>query len=354
MPRPSSKCDQMSDIAIRTCIENDRGRWTEFVNGHLECTNYHRWPWKRVFEEVFGWPAIYLMAEKDGAVLGILPLVEQKCLLRSYLSSMPHLKGGGIVAETAEAAQSLFAAAVEIVRDTNASYLELRQGNKHGLPMAERQDKVGAVMPVVADSDERLRLLHKKVRSDVRKSLTFGLKAVFGGSELLDEFYGVYRQNMHDLGSPAYARKFFSEILKRFSDESYIAVARLDEREVAAAFVIGFRDTVEVAWASSYRQCLKLKPNMFLYWKILEFAAGKGYKWLDFGRSSRNSGTYDFKMQWGAVPTELYWSYWLNQRERAPEVRSASMQMASRVWRQLPLAVTNVLGPALIKHIPGI
>src|SRR5207302_11163595 len=88
----------MSDIRIHTCNEEDRDRWDQFVLSHAEGTNYHRWSWKHVFQEVFGWSAIYLLAEENGVVRGILPLIWQKCLLRSYLSSMPHLKGGGIVA----------------------------------------------------------------------------------------------------------------------------------------------------------------------------------------------------------------------------------------------------------------
>ena len=86
----------MSDIRIHTCVEEDRQRWDEYVNANSECTSYHRWAWKDVFERVFGWPAIYLLAEENGVVRGVLPLIRQKCCLRSYLSSMPHLKGGGI------------------------------------------------------------------------------------------------------------------------------------------------------------------------------------------------------------------------------------------------------------------
>ena len=65
----------MSDIRIHTCNEEDRERWDQFVISHAECTNYHRWSWKHVFQEVFGWPAIYLLAEEGGTVRGILPLI---------------------------------------------------------------------------------------------------------------------------------------------------------------------------------------------------------------------------------------------------------------------------------------
>ena len=109
-----------------------------------------------------------------------------------------------------------------------------------------------------------------------------------------------------------------------------------------------------MAWASSYRKFLILKPNMFLYWNVLTFAAEQGYEFLDFGRSSHGSGTYEFKLQWGAVPSNLCWGYWLNHRASVPSTREHGMQVASRMWQRLPLSVTNVLGPTLVKHIPGL
>jgi FemAB-related protein (PEP-CTERM system-associated) len=307
-----------------------------------------------VFEKVFGWPAIYLLAEQGGTVRGILPLIWQKCLLRSYLSSMPHLNGGGIVADQPEIENLLLASAIAAVRQTNATYLELRHLTQHDLPLIARQDKVGAVLSIEADSEGRLRRLEKKTRNLVRKSLTFGMTAEFGGSALLREFYEVYRCNMHDLGSPSYSRHFFSEILSHFPANTRICVARWGGETVAVAFLIGFRRTLEVAWASSHRKFLRLKPNMFLYWSILTFAAEQGYEFLDFGRSGRDSGTYEFKMQWGAVPTKLHWGYWLNRQASVPNTRQHGLQLASRMWRCLPVTVTNVLGPALVKHIPGV
>ncbi len=344
----------MADIHIHTCTDQDGERWDEFVRSHAGCTSYHRWCWKFVFEKVFRWPAIYLLAEDNGEVRGILPLIKQKCLRRSYLSSMPHLQGGGIVADEPEIEGLLFQAAVATARQTNAAYLELRNLTKHDLPLVLRQDKVGAVLPIEVDREQRFRRLNQKTRNNVKKSLTFGMTAVFGGPELLGPFHDIYRQNMRDLGSPAYSLRFFSEILSCFPNDTQICVARQGDDDVAAAFMIGFRETLEVAWASSHRRFLDLKPNVFTDWSILEYAANRGYRFLDFGRSSRDSGTYKFKMRWGAVPASLYWGYWLNRDTALPGTQRQGMQVASRIWRHLPAVVTNLAGPVLIKQIPGI
>lgn len=341
-------------IRIHTCVEHDQARWDSFVSTHSECTNYHRWGWKHVFQRVFGWSATYLIAEEGGVVRGILPLIHQRCMFRSYLSSMPHLKGGGIVAESREAENALFEAAVQEAQRIDADYLELRHLTEHELPVVERGDKVGAMLPVAGTAEERLRRLEKKTRNLVRKSQTYGMTAEFGGREFLNDFYQVYRCNMRDLGSPSYSRGFFSEILDCFPDETRICIVRLNDQVVTGGFLLGYRRILEVGWASSYRKFLNLKPNMFLYWNILEFAAEHGYEFLDFGRSSRDSGTLEFKMQWGAVASDLHWGYWRRDQTRASNSRSGGMQFASRVWKRLPLAVTNILGPALVRNIAGI
>lgn len=344
----------MNHIQIRNCTDADRERWDAFVFSHAQCTSYHRWSWKYVFQEVFGWPAIYLLAEEGTQVRGVLPLISQKCLLRSYLSSMPHLNGGGIVADKPKIENLLLESAIRHAQQSNAMYLELRQLTEHELPLMRRQDKVAAVLPIEKDSEKRLCQLDKKTRNLVRKSLTFDMTSEFGGSSLLEEFHQVYCRNMHDLGSPSYSKDFFSEILHHFPQDARICIVRLGNKTVAGAFLLGFRGTLEVAWASSYREFLNLKPNMFLYWNILSFGAEHGYECLDFGRSSRNSGTFDFKRQWGAVPKDLHWGYWLNQGTAVPSTRQGGMQIASRIWQRLPLAVTNALGPRLVRHIPGV
>ncbi len=344
----------MNEIVIHTCTEEDQPRWDEFVNTHLECTSYHRWQWKPIFEAVFGWPGIYLLAEVNGTIRGILPLIRQKCMLHCYLSSMPHLKGGGIVAENSDVENALYTKAIEVARMIDATYLELRHLVPHNLPLERRQDKVGAILPIEPNEEARLQRLDKKTRNLVRKSLTYGMTAEFGRANMLHDFYHVYRQNMHDLGSPAYSQLFFAEILNRLPETSHICIIRSNGKEVAGAFLLGFRDTLEVGWASSYRKALNLKPNMFLYWNILNFAAASGYRYLDFGRSTRDSGTYEFKLQWGALPADLHWGYWHNHATRQPEKKSEGMQLASVIWRRLPVTFTNIVGPRLIRHIPGI
>ena len=158
---------------------------------------------------------------------------------------------------------------------------------------------------------------------------------------------------MRDLGTPVYPQSFFESIIKHFPSEASIHVVTIEGKPVAAGFLLAHRDRVEIPWASSLREYNRISVNMLLYWDILKTAILREYKVFDFGRSSKDVGTYRFKKQWGANELQLYWHYWLRQGETLPELNPANpkFQLAIHIWRKLPLAVANRLGPTT-KIIP--
>ena len=93
---------------------------------------------------------------------------------------------------------------------------------------------------------------------------------------------------------------------------------------------------------------------MLLYWEALKHAIEQGGRRFDFGRSTTDSGTYRFKRQWGAQPTQLYWHYWLPRSAALPALNpdNPKYRLAIRLWQRLPLAVANRLGPRIVRYLP--
>lgn len=333
----------------------DAQAWVQFVEQHAECSNYHRLGWKRVIENSFGWPTFYLMSEDAGRTCAILPLVWQRSkIFGSFLTSLPFLNCGGVIAENRPAMELLVTKAIAIAKENGADYLELRQRANPGLDLPTKTHKVAMILPTQADSESMWTALPHKVRTDIRKSVKAGLEAQFGGVEFLDTFYEIFAKNMRDLGTPVYARRFFSEILKIFPNDSYICVVRHQDKAIAASFLSEYRGTIEALWSSSLYEFGSLKPNMFLYWSILCFAGQKGFQFFDFGRSSVGSGTYRFKKQWGSQEIPLHWVYWVPEGSRLPELNAENRryQLAIKVWQKLPVAVTKLIGPSIVKCLP--
>ena len=117
---------------------------------------------------------------------------------------------------------------------------------------------------------------------------------------LLDEFYAVFAENMRDLGTPVYPKRFFEAIFRRFEQHCQLVIIESQGEPWAAAFLVFWRGCAEVPWASCRAKAKPLGANMRLYWELLSQAIARGCKSFDFGRSTVDSGTYRFKQQWGA------------------------------------------------------
>ncbi len=207
------------------------------------------------------------------------------------------------------------------------------------------------ILELAEDADTQWQGFDAKLRNQIRKAEKSGLTAIVGGKELLADFYAVFVRNMRDLGTPVYAEKFFSEVLNVFCDHTRIIVVHLEGKPVAAGLIAWFRDTVEIPWASSIRDYNQLCPNNLLYWTALQYALAHGFTRFDFGRSTPGEGTYRFKEQWGAKPIQLNWQYLLPEGDSLPELntKNPKFEMAIRVWQKLPLDLTRLIGPHIVK-----
>jgi FemAB-related protein (PEP-CTERM system-associated) len=341
---------------VRAQSDSDGLLWEGFVRNSLVATCYHQWNWKRVIEKSFGWPTYYLTAMDNGRVTGLLPLVWQKSLLfGSFLTSLPFLNAGGILADSKEAEKALLEDGLAIARRIGAASVEFRHREPHELGLPVKTNKVTMVLPIHRDPELSWKALDTKMRTKVRKAQSFGMTAEFGGMEFLDDFYAVFADNMRELGTPVYSKSFFSEILKSFPNHTFLCRVRHEGVTVAVSFLCGFRERIEAVWSSSLHSHLRLKPNMFLYWNLLQHFGQQGYQLFDFGRSSIGSGTYAFKQQWGAQPVPLYWDTWLagggtELPERNPE--NPKFKFAIRAWQNLPLSVTKLIGPRIVRCLP--
>jgi hypothetical protein len=107
--------------------DEDAERWQQYVERTPECSHYHRWGWKRVIENSFGWPTYFLMAEASGEALGVLPLVLQSSrIFGSFLTSLPFLNGAGPAAKDAAVEDALVQEAVRLAGELGVGHLELR------------------------------------------------------------------------------------------------------------------------------------------------------------------------------------------------------------------------------------
>lgn len=353
------KCSASPDADSPVCVEElgaaAAAEWDAFVLSQEGAALYHRYALRDVVRDVFDRETHYLAARSKGAITGVLPLVRLRSrLFGDFLVSLPYFNYGGVLAATPRAGRALLDAAVGLATRLGVTHIELRHRENLFEDAPVRTDKVTLLLRLPGSAAELWKALTPKVRAQVRRPEKEGATTRLGGLELVEEFYGVFSENMRDLGTPVYPRRFFSRVLQAFPEEARIFTVHMAGAPAAAGLVMGDGRTLEIPWASSLRRANPSGVNMLLYWRILEFACERGYSCFDFGRCTVDSGTYRFKKQWGAQPLQLFWHYWLRDGGEPPRLNHANprFELAVAAWRRLPLAVANRLGPLLIRNLP--
>lgn len=331
-------------------------KWDDYIDRSSSGTFYHLLSWKHILERSFGFTPVYLMSiSKTNTVSGVLPLFLMKDLLgKSYLISTPSADFTGVCADDNETGIALLDKAREIADDKKVQYMEIRQPDVKVYDLPSISDFISMRLNLADDEDVIWKdSLNTKARNQTRRAYKEGL-TVDLGREYLEDFYNVYSTNMRDLGTPVYPKSFFRGILDEFKDSAGIIVVKLQGTVIGGMFFITYKRTFSDTWASSLKKHNKLCPNNILYWEAIKYACKNGFEYFDFGRSTINSGTYNFKRQWGAEPLQLYYLYYLNKSAIIPEVNADNnqYQMAIDIWKKLPLPLANALGPRLVKYFP--
>jgi FemAB-related protein (PEP-CTERM system-associated) len=343
-------------ITVSRLTEVDKS-WDRFVESHPRATVAHLSAWGAVAREAYGHASLYLVAEADGEMAGILPLVlVAGPLFGRRLVSMPFLDYGGVLAEPGRGVEpALVDEALRVMREHGARGLGLRQFHGEPLPYPTTTDRVTMLLELTTE-DTVWKGLSSERRNRVRKGDKQGLTATWAGPEALEEFYAVYAANMRDLGSPVHGRAFFRAMLAALPGTARVLLVRdRDGLAVGAAVCLFFRDTVMVPWVSSRREAFALCPNFVLYWEVIRFGCRAGYRVLDLGRSFRSAGTYEFKRQWGAHPHTLPWIFIDAVPGAPPPVDRDARRFGPFVeaWKRLPLSVANLVGPWIRRQVPN-
>ena len=333
--------------------------WDRFVRSQAGWTHFHLYGWRRVIEHAFRHECIYLAARDDTrTVIGVLPLVRVKSLMFGhYLISMPFLNYGGPLG-AADAVRALTARAVEIADTTGVKLMEFRSRRELPIPLPASHRKLTVVLDLPSDAAALWKALPTKLRSQIKRPRKDGVEVRFG-REQLDAFYAVFSHHMRDLGTPTQSRQLFETIADVFPDDVHFAVAYHGQRPVACGCGFLWNGEFEITWASALHAYKAMSPNMLVYWEFMERMTSGGGRLFNFGRSSPDSGTYRFKMQWGGRAEPLWWYY--HARHRAPrgdagvstpQQDKGIFALATRVWQRLPLAVATRLGPSIVRFIP--
>jgi len=346
--------DKINFYLLNDELQNE---WDQYVFNSVGSSYVHHSAWRETIENVYGHKSYYIMAFCKNKVVGVLPLFLISIpLMGKLLASGLYSSYGGICADNVDVAGSLMNEAENLANSLDVKYLEVKNYDNYNL-MRNKGDKYLNYYTMVLKLDKNpenvWNSITKKARQNIRKATNSGIKIV-SGNEYFDEFYKLISVNMKQLGTPVHSRKFYKSILDKFDGDAELYIAKLSNETVSVALTIKYGKFVFGYANAAHSNYLTYKPNFLIYWEIIKSMANSGVEYFDLGRSLIDSGTYNFKLNFGAYPVQLYYDYYLNKITDVPNINqeNKSLKIAANVWSHLPLSLTKLIGPHLIKYIP--
>jgi CelD/BcsL family acetyltransferase involved in cellulose biosynthesis len=349
-------------LRFRIAAGKDDEAWERFVGAFPQAEFSHSFRMKTVYERVYGYRTAYWIGEEGGEIVGVCPLVYVQSLLhwnRTVLINLPMVTAAGLLAKD-DTARSAFASHLDALSAAENAVIQLRGRVETALAgCATFRGYVTFSLPLRASTSSGYwEALSSRNRGKIRRSRKAGTTVRFGGRQLLDDFFALHVRRNTELATPPYPKAFFAALLDAFP-HAEIALAENAGRPVAGMFNVGYKGVMNYLFGSSDSRFFDSYPNNQLFYEFIEHARAQGYDEIDFGRTPKGEGTYDFKKQWQADERDLFYQYLGNDADRFVGFsiqrvqKSFAFRLFSRVWSHyLPRRVIETLGPALIKRMP--
>ena len=339
-------------LIVKPFSDSDRERWDAFVERCPQATFFHLAAWRTIIAEVFGHRCHYLLAERAGEVVGVLPLAEVRSRLFGHaLTSSPFCVYGGAVGEP-DALDALESAADALGRDLGVQHLELRNLEARHADWPRQEIYFTFRKALQPEVEANMLAIPRKQRAMVRKGIKNGLVSHIDAN--VDRFFALYADNVHRHGTPALPKRFFERLRQTFGERcEVLTVTSADGKPLSSVLSFYFRNEVLPYYAGDDFAARDLAANDFKYWELMRRGCERGIEVFDYGRSKLGTGPFSFKKNWGFEPKPLSYEYRLYKRDSVPQNNPSNpkYRVFIALWRRLPLPVANALGPHIVRNL---
>jgi hypothetical protein len=208
------------------------------------------------------------------------------------------------------------------------------------------------------DLDRPLNAIMRGMASNFRRQIHQGAGRAFvveveRGLKGLKKYYRLMLKTRRRLGIPPQPWRFFKALFDAFGPNGDLEVWSIAYGNKPLAAMVILRDGTELhyKWSARVEQTPAGATHRLIASVLEQYA--QQYRLMDLGRTDiRNSGLSRFKKELGAQPKPLPYSF-LPQvpANVSPEIPSQARLMLARVWRYLPLSVTQMLSASLYRYL---
>jgi len=265
--------------------------------------SYH-FAWRNVFPK----RSVFFMAEREGEVCGLLPLIRSGD--GSYLKAPPLLSGTHLLEMGPAVSSSLISTAVREARTQGAYKLSILDVQRHIHPLLRPRSPRTCtfVLRTNTDIEEIRRRYSKSLLRNLRIARRSGVHVESLEGSGIDRFHSLYRLSMERLGLKARPLEYFNRLKDNLGQSLHFVVATVKGKDASALAFLSFGRTVTLlhgGWDFSLR---KTNAESFVDDWAIEWASRNGYQKVELGPSilDERDGPYRYKARFGATALPVF------------------------------------------------
>jgi hypothetical protein len=197
------------------------------------------------------------------------------------------------------------------------------------------------------ETDDLMMLLRSRCRNKVRKSHKNYNYTLKEGEACIEDFYTIVAQTYYRHGTPMLEKELFYNLQKILKDKIIFFVVYDEDNNAAAAMSTCIDGTLACCpWGGVEETYTNKFAGYFLYFEIIKRVTQRfDIEIFDFGRSPYGGPTYTFKKQFGAVPIKI------DLLKPHTDDIYHKYSLAANIWKKLPRAIVDRVGPKLTKYL---
>ncbi len=329
--------------------------WERRLADHPNGSFFHTTPWLRVLRDTYGFkPAFLVDRQQDESP--IIPTMEVSSWLTGRRGiALPFTDECAPLARESGGFQEFFRAALELARARGWNYVECRGGRPLFGDAPASTSFFGHQLDLAPSEPQLFSGLEGSVRRAVRKARQSGLTVTFSQApDAMHTFYGLLCRTRRKHGLPAQPYRFFANIQRHILAANLGQVVLVHQGTVPVAGAVYFHRgaTVLYKFGASDETRQELRANNLLMWEAILWHAQRGFKTLDFGRTSiGNAGLRRYKLGWGAVERSIEYVRYDLRQGRFVTVTDGATGWHNQLFRALPISLSRLAGSVLYKHV---
>ncbi len=291
-----------------------------FTHNRENCLIQQTVEWAKIIHETEKDEMFFLINNDDnGNVVGLLTVFIHRSKFGNIMISVPSFGGyGGVVYDSNYNSEEIYcrliSRMIDLAKDNNCVTVTISTApffaeetlyNKYFQPDFVLQN----FYQYFDLKNPFWESISSKQRNNIKRNLKKAKNEnlIFHFTDNNDEFeqwYQIHKKRMNELGVLTIPKSFFYSIFENleYGGNYWFSTVSYKNKIINGCLFVGNGKTVDIFMQSGDSKYFDLQGNTLLIYEAVRYFQAKGFEYLNWqSSSSKNSGVYEFKKNWGTI-----------------------------------------------------